>query len=194
MINSFSHNIRDLKSVCVSELLLLQWGKFPQWCARCRRQWHQGPHRGRCRRCFPDRDRASSHQAVWQGQMGCHWQRCPDPAAQYGTGAYKAFSSEMSVIMIPQHPEREYLCECVTLLSSTFSFAGWVAEGKDDWALIEGSHIPDDLFSEGSSNSSHTWDTWPLMWDTSDFNLSPSSSQIQKCWLFSSNLWWNSFI
>lgn len=52
--------------------------------------------------------------------------------------------------------EREYLREGVTLVSSAFSFAGRVAEGKNDWALIEGSHICDDLLGEGSSNSRHT--------------------------------------
>lgn len=52
-----------------------------------------------------------------------------------------------------------HLCECVALLSCALSFAGWVAEGKDNWSLIEGSHVPDDLLRESSSNSCNTWDT-----------------------------------
>lgn len=52
----------------------------------------------------------------------------------------------------------EYLCKYITLLSSAFSFAGRVAEGKNDWAFIERSHVPDDLLWEGSCNSCHTWD------------------------------------
>lgn len=39
----------------------------------------------------------------------------------------------------------EYLCKHITLLSSAFSFAGRVAEGKDDRVFIERSHVPDDL-------------------------------------------------
>lgn len=53
----------------------------------------------------------------------------------------------------------QHLCECIALFSSTFSFAGRVAEGKDDGAFIERGHVPDDLFREGSSNSCHTWDS-----------------------------------
>lgn len=52
--------------------------------------------------------------------------------------------------------QSDYLCECVTLLSSAFGFAGRVAEGKDDWAFIEGSHVCDDLLGEGSGYSCHT--------------------------------------
>lgn len=82
--------------MCVSELPLLRWGRYPQWCVGRRRQSHPGPHRGRCRRCSPDRGRASSHQAVWRGQMGCRWQRCPDPAARSSTlGQSNAFWDKM---------------------------------------------------------------------------------------------------
>ena len=51
----------------------------------------------------------------------------------------------------------EHLCDRVALLSSTFSFAGWVAQGKDDRAFIKGGHVPDNLLGEGSGNSRHTW-------------------------------------
>lgn len=55
-----------------------------------------------------------------------------------------------------QQESCEHLCVRVALFSRTFSFAGWVAESKDDRALIEGSHVPDDLLREGSGNSCHT--------------------------------------
>lgn len=57
----------------------------------------------------------------------------------------------------------QHLCECIALFSSTFSFAGRVAEGKDDGAFIERGHVPDDLLREGSSNSCYTWDRKPVM-------------------------------
>lgn len=51
---------------------------------------------------------------------------------------------------------RDYLGEGVALLSSALSLTGGVAEGKDDWTFIEGRHVPDYLFREGSGNSCHT--------------------------------------
>lgn len=53
---------------------------------------------------------------------------------------------------------KRYLCQRVALLGRALGLAGRVAEGKDDWLLIEGSHIPNDLLGEGSSNRCHTWD------------------------------------
>lgn len=49
----------------------------------------------------------------------------------------------------------EYLCEGVTLLGGALSFAGRVAERKDDGSLVEGGHVPDDLLRERPSNSCH---------------------------------------
>lgn len=62
----------------------------------------------------------------------------------------------MTTITAMKKVLREYLCDGVTLLSSAFSFAGRVTEGEDDWPLIEGSHVCDDLHSEGSGNGCHT--------------------------------------
>lgn len=45
-----------------------------------------------------------------------------------------------------------YFCQRVALLGGALSLAGWVTEGKDDWTLVEGSHISDDLLGEGSSD------------------------------------------
>lgn len=50
----------------------------------------------------------------------------------------------------------QYLCEGVTLLSSALGLAGWVAEREDDWALVEGGHVSDDLLGEGSGHCSHS--------------------------------------
>lgn len=54
-----------------------------------------------------------------------------------------------------------YFCQRVALLGGTLSLAGWVAEGKDDWTLVEGSHISDDLLGEGSGDRCYTWDREP---------------------------------
>lgn len=141
---------------CEGALPLLRRGRYPQWCVGQRRQSHPAPRRGRCRRCFPDRGRASSHQAVWRGWTGCRWQRCPDPAAPSGTlGQSNAFWDKMAWDC---HWDSKYLCEGVTLLGGAFSLAGRVAECKNDWALVERGHVSDDPLGEGSGYSSHTWD------------------------------------
>lgn len=49
-----------------------------------------------------------------------------------------------------------YLSDGVTLLSSALGLAGWVAEGENDWALVERGHVSDDLLGEGSSHSSRS--------------------------------------
>lgn len=52
-----------------------------------------------------------------------------------------------------------YLSDGVTLLCSALGLAGWVAEGENDWALVERGHVSDDLLGEGSGHSGHSWDT-----------------------------------
>ena len=51
---------------------------------------------------------------------------------------------------------RRYFCQHVALLGGTLSLAGWVTEGKDDWTVIEGSHISDNLLGESSSDCCYT--------------------------------------
>ena len=45
----------------------------------------------------------------------------------------------------------------VALLSCALSLAGGVAQGKDDRALMEGSHVPQNLLREGSCDGSDTY-------------------------------------
>lgn len=49
------------------------------------------------------------------------------------------------------------LSDLVALLSCALSLAGGVAQGKDDRALVEGSHVPQNLLREGSCDGSDTY-------------------------------------
>ena len=55
-----------------------------------------------------------------------------------------------------------YLCELVALLCRALCLAGWVAQGEDDWPLVEGRHGFDDALGKSSSDGSHSCGTtWP---------------------------------
>lgn len=50
-----------------------------------------------------------------------------------------------------------YICQSVGLLCCALCFIGWVAQGKDDWPFIQGSHGLDDIMGKQTSSSCHTW-------------------------------------
>lgn len=50
-----------------------------------------------------------------------------------------------------------YISECVGVLCCALCFIGWVAQGKDDWSFVQGSHDLDDIGGEQTSSSWHTW-------------------------------------
>lgn len=49
------------------------------------------------------------------------------------------------------------LSDPVALLSRALGLAGGVAQGKDDRALVEGGHVPQNLLREGSCDGSNTY-------------------------------------
>lgn len=49
------------------------------------------------------------------------------------------------------------LGDLVALLSRALGLAGGVAQGKDDRALVEGGHVPQNLLREGSCDGSDTY-------------------------------------
>lgn len=49
------------------------------------------------------------------------------------------------------------LSDPVALLSCALGLAGGVAQGKDDRALVEGGHVPQNLLREGSCDGSNTY-------------------------------------
>lgn len=49
------------------------------------------------------------------------------------------------------------LSNLVAFLSCALGLAGGVAQGKDDWALVEGGHVPQNLLREGSCDGSNTY-------------------------------------
>lgn len=83
-----------------------------------------------------------------------------------------------TLLVLIQGPQ--YLCECVTALGGAFCFAGRVAEGEDDWAFVEGSHVCDDLLGEGPGNRRHTCDTQKAVNVRYDFQ----SSSIKSTMIF----------
>lgn len=50
-----------------------------------------------------------------------------------------------------------YISECVGVLCCALGFSGWVTQGKDDGTFVQGSHGLDDIVSEQTSSSCHTW-------------------------------------
>ena len=55
-----------------------------------------------------------------------------------------------------------YLCELIALLCRALCLAGRVAQGEDDWPLVEGGHGFDDALGKSSSDGSNSCrTTWP---------------------------------
>lgn len=46
-----------------------------------------------------------------------------------------------------------YISECVGVLCCAFCLSGRVAQGKDDWSFVQGSHGLDDVVGEQTSGS-----------------------------------------
>ena len=49
-----------------------------------------------------------------------------------------------------------YISPSVSLFCGAFCLGGWIAQSKDNWSVIKGSHSLDNFFSECSSHGCHT--------------------------------------